>query len=164
MRRWQQSSQQILSFFGAPSVVENTILDLQEKVGTTLFSLSGVTFPTSLCGSSGGVCALLGARLVLVTRDIYRFFHQQQSPGIGIGIGSNQYKYAYQNRNISRSTHIRSIAGSVIDLVVLAQYISSEFLHLYSNSQGAGADNVSHASHVQGAAFGAMLSLTWVLQ
>ena len=56
VRQWQQSSRRLMDFLGAPAVIENSILDFQGALGRTLFS----ALPTRLCGSSGGVCALMG--------------------------------------------------------------------------------------------------------
>ena len=128
----------------------------------------GIQLPTRVCGSSGAVCALLGASTLLGLRDLFR------SPSVQNFLADHFWRKRNATSNRRRAqdeivvdlhfaNHIYSIATSIA-------YLIHEYHIIYNSSHDLPGPfyerlasilekaQVGHAAHLQGALYGASVA------
>lgn len=146
--------------------------DLPDRVVSVVASFR----PQRFCGSSGGVCAMLGCQGILLLRDVYH----------NIRIAYCRYTSTKSSHSSSGDSNRRKIptisfdwtSPSVASAVVgcfrcfrIFQYLGSELVSVYGLNGGGGNNNsltaafrvsvINHVAHVQGALFGVAFGLVF---
>lgn len=139
----------VLTWFDKP------LKRVAKEVGTVYYNMTTHYY----CGSSAGICALIGCNFIFVIRDSCKLLKKAY---LSLNNDNSSRSRIQRNENTLTFNEKYQLFSYALCAIKTLSYFSKELNMIHGNGNDMTLfDNINHAAHIQGSLFGVVFAITF---